>query len=373
MPADTAIQNDLVHPRGTWFDPQAERVVPQAEVIARAARSQAVLLGETHDIAEIHRWQLHVTVALHTLVPDLAVGYEMFPRRVQPVLDEWVSGRLSTEQFLSDVAWFDVWGFDPELYLPLFHFCRQHRVKMLALNCERSLVRRVRLEGWAAIPETERDGLTPAKFATKGYRKYLSDLMAGMGADGMGTGAPREISDGFINAQQTWDRAFAVNIAKALAARQASLVVGIIGRGHLEFGHGTPFQLRDLGLDRISVLLPAGPDDSARDPMPGIGDAVFKLDRPEGRQARGLKLGIAWKEKTLEIAEIAADSPAAGLGLKAGDRLVAMLGRELATQADLMAVFRRFQGGSMVPLTVERNGARIGFSLPIPHQKPFGT
>lgn len=368
MPADSAPHHDRAHERGTWFDPQAGRMVPQGDVIARASGSQAVLLGETHDIAEIHRWQLHVTVALHARVPDLAVGYEMFPRRVQPVLDEWVAGRLSTEQFLTDVAWFDVWGFDPELYLPLFHFCRQQRVKMLALNCERSLVRRVRMEGWAAIPEADRDGLTPAKFATEGYRKYLSDLMSGMG-----DGAPREISDGFINAQQTWDRAFAVNIQKALAAKQASLVVGIIGRGHLEFGHGTPFQLRDLGIERISVLLPSGPDDSTRDVRPGIGDAVFKLDRPEGRCPRGLKLGMAWKEKSLEIEEIAADSPAESLGLKAGDRLLEILGTEISTQAEFMAAFRRFQGGSLVPLAVERNGARVSFTLPVPHQKPFGA
>lgn len=372
MPADSAPPS-IHHERGTWFDPQAGKTVAQADVIARAAACQAVLLGETHDIPEIHRWQLHVTAALHARVPDLAVGYEMFPRRVQPVLDEWVAGKLTTEEFLSDVAWFDVWGFDPELYLPLFHFCRANRVKMLALNCERTLVRRVRLEGWAAIPEQDRDGLTPAKFATEGYRKYLSDLMSHMGANGMGNGAPREISDGFINAQQTWDRAFAVNIAKALAAKQASLVVGIVGRGHLEFGHGTPFQLRDLGINKISVLLPSGPDESARDVRPGIGDAVFKLDRPEGRQPRGLKLGIAWEGKTLKIAEIVAESPAEVLGLKAGDVLRNMVGTELATQADFMAVFRRFQSGSSVPLTVERNGARVEFTLPVPHQKPFGS
>ena len=61
------------------------------------------------------------------------------------------------------------------------------------------------------------------------------------------------------------------------------------------------------------------------------------------------------------------------LGLKAGDVLRNMVGTELATQADFMAVFRRFQSGSSVPLTVERNGARVEFTLPVPHQKPFGS
>jgi Haem-binding uptake, Tiki superfamily, ChaN len=40
--------------------------------------------------------------------------------------------------------------------------------------------------------------------------------------------------DRFIRAQQTWDRAFACNIARALIESDPPLVVGIIGRGHLD-------------------------------------------------------------------------------------------------------------------------------------------
>lgn len=360
------------HQRGTWIAPETGRVVTQADVLAEAAKTQAVLLGETHDIAEIHRWQLHVTVALHALQPDLAVGYEMFPRRVQPVLDEWVAGKLNTEKFLTQVEWSDVWGFDPELYLPLFHFCRQQGIPMLALNCERGLLRRVRTEGWPAIPEAERDGVSPSKPATEAYRQYLGSLMTSMAAAGT-PGPVREISDGFVAAQQVWDRAFACNIAKAINAGTASLVVGIIGRGHLEFGHGTPYQLRDLGIDRISVLLPTGPEESQRDLAPGIADAVFKLDAPEGRQPRGFKLGITWQPGTLQIAEIAADSIAQSIGLEVGDKLQNIAERDIADLTDLGAILRRAQAGSRLPIMVERRGVRTEIIFPVPHIKPFGA
>ncbi|MCY1462678.1 hypothetical protein D9M71_804780 [compost metagenome] len=59
-----------------------------------------------------------------------------------------------------------------------------------------------------------------------------------------------------MRAQQTWDRAFACNIAEA-HGDGGPLVVGIIGRGHLEYGHGTPYQLADLGLTEVEVLLPS--------------------------------------------------------------------------------------------------------------------
>ena len=79
------------------------------------AERQVVLLGETHTIAEIHRWQLHVATIIRFIRRNVAVGFEMFPRRVQPVLDEWVAGELSTQQFLDKVDWKNVWGYDPQL------------------------------------------------------------------------------------------------------------------------------------------------------------------------------------------------------------------------------------------------------------------
>ena len=105
----------------------------------------------------------------------------MFPRAMQDVLDDWVAGKFSSAAFLQAVDWPTVWGYDANLYLPLFHFCRQQQVKMLALNCHRPLVTRVGKEGWAAIPEDERDGLTPAADATPAYRKHLFDIMGGNG------------------------------------------------------------------------------------------------------------------------------------------------------------------------------------------------
>ena len=81
---------------GQWVAPtyaKAEPAEPRA-LLARMARQQVVLLGEVHDSAEDHRWQLHTLTQLHALQPQLAIGFEMFPRRVQAVLDQWVAGEL---------------------------------------------------------------------------------------------------------------------------------------------------------------------------------------------------------------------------------------------------------------------------------------
>ena len=90
----------FAHPRATWLCPDTGRLPAQGELMQAMARKRVVLLGETHDVAEIHRWQLQVTTCLHLLRPQMAVGFEMFPLRIQPVLDAWVAGEMDTATFI---------------------------------------------------------------------------------------------------------------------------------------------------------------------------------------------------------------------------------------------------------------------------------
>lgn len=266
----------IPHPRARWMNPDSGALLEAAPLLRHLATRRAVLLGEQHDIAEIHRWQLQVVTCLHLLQPGLAVGFEMFPRRLQPVLDRWVAGALRTQDFLREVEWAHVWGFPPEIYLPLFHFCRQQGVRMLALNCHRPLVTQIGKEGWDGVPPEARDGMTPAAPPTPGHRAYIARLTGRAEAD---------ITDRFLRAQQVWDRAFACNIAAALA-EGVPLVVGIIGRGHLDFGHGTPHQLAALGVAETSVLATTEAPALDLAEMAGIAEAVFRIDRPEEPAAR---------------------------------------------------------------------------------------
>ena len=149
---------------------------------------------------------------------------------------------------------------------------------MIALNCYRALVTRVGKEGWEAIDEKDRDTLTPAKPATQAYRDYLFSLVGDFSQKAKEAGEdPDARRDRFVRAQQTWDRAFACNIAAAQSGENPPLIIGIIGRGHLEYGHGTPFQLADLGIDKVSVLLPT--DDTLMEKVKshGIAQACFRL------------------------------------------------------------------------------------------------
>ena len=113
-------------------------------------------------------------------------------------------------------------------------------------------------EGWDALPEVERGWLTPARSATPDYRRYLFEATGGARPDRTASGPDDPAFDRFVRAQQAWDRAFACAIALALADAPGRLVAALIGRGHLEYGFGTPAQLADLGVEGVITALPGG-------------------------------------------------------------------------------------------------------------------
>jgi uncharacterized iron-regulated protein len=139
---------------------------------ARAAHLEAVLLGEVHTSAADHAWQLRT---LQTLAGGrrLSLGLEMIPATRQPILDRYSAGRLDEASFLKEVGWQEVWGHDPELYLPLLRWARAQGIPLLALNAEPALVRRVRQEGLTAIPPGERLILASPAAASQAYRQRL--------------------------------------------------------------------------------------------------------------------------------------------------------------------------------------------------------
>ena len=188
-------------PVGAWRMAGSARLQPAttAEVVARAVAAKIVLLGESHDSAEHHRWQLQTLAALHARQPDLVIVLEMFPRRAQPVLDRWVSGGLDEARFLQESGWREIWGFDATLYLPIFHFARMNRIPLVAVNLDRSVMRAVSEKGLAAVPPADREGVGDPAPPLPAYEQMLFDswrdhLQPGGGRASCGTARWRRAS-----------------------------------------------------------------------------------------------------------------------------------------------------------------------------------
>jgi len=345
---------------GRWIEPETRSVIPVRTLYPQLAAQQVVLLGEHHDNAEHHRWQLHTLAALHAHNPDLVLGFEMFPRSLQPVLDRWVAGELDEAAFLQAVDWEQVWGFDPALYTPLFHFARLQQVPMVALNVGRSLVRAVGQGGWDSVPAAEREGVGDPAPASEAYRQELASVYRAKQQHGHGASASDESAfQHFVEAQLTWDRAMAEALAEARGRHAAALAVGILGQGHVLHGHGVPHQLRDLGLSDIAELVPLTVSRDCKGLTAGMARAVFTVPEhrpPEGPPPPRLGVMIEAAEAGVLITQVVDDSVAAGAGLQVGDVVQTAAGEVLGGPGDLIRVVQRQSPGTWLPLAVRRDG-----------------
>jgi uncharacterized iron-regulated protein len=254
-------------PAGAWVDPATLK--PIGDPLSAPRLSQVILLGEQHDSAADHSWQLQTIRYLQARGLPLVLGFEQFPRSVQPVLDAWVRGDLSESEFLRRADWKKFWGFPAELYLPIFRFARDHHIPMRALNVSHTLVHLTATTGWASVAPADREGIGNPAPPSPAYRATLSDAMANHGGPKMTEDRLRH----FIDAQLLWDRAMAEAIAAAHASNPSATIVALLGRGHVENRNGVPRQLASLGEPDALVLIPehdiCAPDGA------GFADALY--------------------------------------------------------------------------------------------------
>jgi uncharacterized iron-regulated protein len=381
--AQTVSADACVTP-GKWYDPRTGAVVSTPQVLNRTKDLDVVLLGETHTANDHHRWQLQVMSQLYATTPGLVLGFEAFPRRVQPVLDQWVSGELSEAEFLKRSEWETVWKFDAELYLPLFHFARINHIPMVALNVDRSFINKVSKQGWQAIPPKDRLGLGERAEPSEDYLNMLGQIYA-QHDDGKDRQNQPNLSDpkfsGFVDVQVTWDLAMAEAIRDALKAENATKMVAIIGRGHLEFNYGVPHQLVALGIDKVAVFSPWEAERPCSEFNNNLGqvvaDAVFGLPQNQDNEPpAGPKLGVIIENNKdgdgVRIGGVLETSIAKASGLLKDDILTMAAGQPLKTTGDLIAIVKAMAPGTWLPLTLKRGEQtlQIVAHFPVTFEEP---
>ena len=348
-----------------------------AEKLMRdAAMRQVVLLGEQHDSAEDHAWQLQTLAALHLLRPDLVIGFESFPRRVQPTLDRWVAGELTPAQLLEQTEWDKVWRFPPSLYLPLFEFARLNRIPMIALNVEHALNEAITARGWDAVPETQKEGVSRFAAASAAYEEMLYQVYLAHGRNDANGNKPERDDPAFrrfIESQLTWDRAMAEALAGRARANggRAPLVVGIAGSGHLRHGHGIAHQLRDLGVRDIATLLPSDRDEDCSELKTGLADAMFAVARAPADGPPKPRLGVQLdgKENAVVIMAVTPASLAEQTGLRKDDRFVTLAGAPVKSPARVVAAVRAQPPGTWLPVQVRRGEETLDLVIRFPAEK----
>jgi hypothetical protein len=302
----------------------------------------------------------------------MVLAFEMFPRRVQPALDRWSSGALNEAEFLAESQWRSFWTFDPQLYMPIFHYARMQRLPMRAINVEHALTRAVGKEGFDKVPEANREGVTRPAPASEAYLKRLFEVYAEHERGGGKASRNDPAFQRFVEAQLVWDRAMAQGIAAALERSPKALVVGVIGSGHVAHGHGVAHQLRALGVSNVTSLLPWDRSAECKELVAGVADAVFGVSAPVVAQAQRQRLGVSIESAAdgVLIRSVEKASIAEATGLRAGDVFTEVAGRPARQSSDVAEAVQRHAPGTWLPLKVKRQSETLELVAKFPPLPP---
>ena len=162
-----------------------------AAFAAELAGADYLLLGEEHPNPCDHQAQAAVIRRLAAAGVFPAIGLEMVPADYQGVLDAFNAGTLPLAELPAKLDWKTTWGFDFELYAPIFQAAREYKLPVYALNAPKGLARKVGRQGMDALTPVERASLPGAILPPAPKQiEELRELFAHHGA--MRKAAPQE-------------------------------------------------------------------------------------------------------------------------------------------------------------------------------------
>ncbi|HBE87669.1 MAG TPA: hypothetical protein DDW67_00805 [Elusimicrobia bacterium] len=219
------------------------------------AESDVVYVGESHDQKFAHLAQLEALKILAFAKKNkVVVGFEMLNSGLQPVLDEYASGKITEKEFLEKADWKKEWGFDFGLYKPLFDYIRKNKLKAAALNVPRGTIKKIARGGMGALSPEEKKSL-PEKVEINHDPVYTAYLRATYGGHGDNPMAKVITWDNYLLSMAAWNEGMAHSAVKALKKHKGHAMLVIAGNGHVIYNAGIPFSIKTRmpGLKHLSV------------------------------------------------------------------------------------------------------------------------
>jgi uncharacterized iron-regulated protein len=283
------------------------------------AQSRVVFVGESHDRYEHHLNQLEIICRLHRRNPDMVIAMEFFQQPFQAHLDDFVAGRIDTEDMLRGTEYYNRWRFDYRLYEPIMTFARTRGIAIVALNVAAEITTKVGLGGIDSLSEEERASLPGTmERSDKQYRERIKAAFEQHPEETRGD------FERFFEVQLLWDEGMAERAAGFLVERSESRLVVLAGMGHA-IRSGIPA--------RLAHREPTGLE------LPPAGMLGVMLDTGDD--------GVS-------VQSFADGSAAEEAGLQTGDRIVELQGRPVSDFAGIKTGLLGKRPGDTVTVKVER-------------------
>jgi uncharacterized iron-regulated protein len=223
----------------------------QQQILKSITPASIIYLGEIHNSATDHADQLAILKHLYQqkspASPPLAIGLEMFQKPYQPVINQYLAGKISEEQLVAQTEYKKRWGWPWENYAPLLQFAKAHQIPVIALNTPTEVLRKVAKGGINSLQAADFQYIPPASEINKSnltYRDLILESYRQHKAQALATSPD---FDRFYTAQLLWDETMAATAAEFYQQHPQTQLIVIAGQAHIRYGYGIP--------DRVSFRL----------------------------------------------------------------------------------------------------------------------
>ena len=222
-------------------------------MIKEISSARVIFFGENHTDINHHKNQLDIIRALYEKGLPVAVGLEMFPKKDQKRLDDWVSGRIKEKNFIP--IFYENWGYGWGLYKDIFLYARNKKIPLIGLNVPREITRKVAQRGFKSLSMEELSELPPGITCEldQRYMDFIKRIFEHKGNND-------DTFRNFCEAQVIWDQSMAWYLSQYLKANPDRLVTVLSGTVHA-WKYGIPRQLQKFITVKYRVILPDIPGD----------------------------------------------------------------------------------------------------------------
>jgi Haem-binding uptake, Tiki superfamily, ChaN len=121
-----------------------ESVCAPDDVLHHALNANLIWVGDYHALAKSQIYVVDLLKEVAQKKGHVAVAVEPVFARSQEILDEWMAGRISEQEFLDRIHYYEEWGCDWTGYKAIFETARELGVRVYGIDCHpRSDMRRI--------------------------------------------------------------------------------------------------------------------------------------------------------------------------------------------------------------------------------------
>lgn len=354
---------------GKIYSAKSGKSVSFAEMIQEMAKARLVYVGETHNSLPMHQIQAKIIQGLHEQDRHLSVGLEMYPVTQQEALNKWSLGILSEEEFIQDGQWYVNWNFHFGFYQDIFRVVKKNSIPLYALNVPREIIAKIRMKGWKALSEEEKEMVPEPDLSNQDHRTLIRTIFASSDLPPQMKGKGLEMAfEGLYRAQTAWDETMAHYALGALNKEEGRIVV-LAGSGHLLYNLG--INLRAYKKNRlpfktvVCVIIPK--EKEGIQVSRSIADYVWGL--PEEDRPAYPSVGLRFKKfegiENLVLERDPIDGVAKEADFKKGDVVLSVDGKKYTDINRLRTYLAKFNWGDQVTFRLLRDAAQVEVVLEI--------